>query len=56
MTVLGKRIRMHGFPVMIAERDDGTISLRLSSDRITAYKYVWTFKLAYTRTGWSGEY
>jgi alpha-L-fucosidase len=46
VTMLGGS--MHGSRVTVTERDDGTISLRLSSAQISADKYVWTFKLAYT--------
>ncbi|KIM93820.1 glycoside hydrolase family 29 protein [Oidiodendron maius Zn] len=48
VTVVGGSL--HGSPVTVTERGDGTISLGLSSAQITADQYVWTFKLAYTTT------
>lgn len=48
VTVLGGS--MHGSYVNVTESSDGTISLGLSSAQISADKYVWTFKLAYSST------
>ena len=52
VTVLGGSMR--GSRVMVTEREDGTISLGLSSAQVMADKYVWTFKLTYA-TSYNGS-